>query len=304
MRQTLSRGVFAVAATSILSLCGSPAFADAQTDGAALNVPDSLSGSNAQAPDETSESACDAVADATAGMSRAFGHACTNGWGETPGTGYGHEPKDGDGPEASTWAWAEDGDGPEASAQAWIEDGDGPKASATWAEDGDGPKASAQAWIEDGDGPKASATWAEDGDGPVPTWSAPHPCDGAVGAVAGTTAAVAGVCADDEGGYGDHGGYGDDGGHGDDGGYGDGGYGDDEVPPTHTPQPDDEEEPKPSEDDGQVPPANEEMPPAGDSPSLPRTGSGPVAGTAAASAALITGGIALYRRGRRVTSHG
>ncbi|MFG3099467.1 chaplin [Streptomyces sp. NPDC048182] len=43
MRQTLSRGMFAAAAaTSVLSLCGSPALADSFADGAATNAPSAV----------------------------------------------------------------------------------------------------------------------------------------------------------------------------------------------------------------------------------------------------------------------
>ncbi len=114
------------------------------------------------------------------------------------------------------------------------------------------------------------------------------------------------------------GGYGhDDGGYGhDDGGYGhdDGGYGYGDTPPTkpphtpptkpphtpptkppHTPPPGGHQSTPP-----QTPPGGHQTPPGGQEqpPSLPETGAGALLGAATTSAALITGGLVLYRRGR------
>ncbi|MFF5957465.1 chaplin [Streptomyces luteogriseus] len=100
------------------------------------------------------------------------------------------------------------------------------------------------------------------------------------------------------------------GGHEDDGGYGDddGGYGDTpptkppHTPPTkppHTPPPGGHQSTPP--DDRHTPP----LPPGGQEqpPTLPETGAGALLGAAGTSAALIVGGVVLYRRGR-ATSHG
>lgn len=77
MRQTLSRGVFAAAAaTSVLSLYGSSAFADTQADGVAQNSAGVLSGNTVQAPVEVPVNACGNTVDAAAALNPAFGNSC------------------------------------------------------------------------------------------------------------------------------------------------------------------------------------------------------------------------------------
>ncbi|MFE6195494.1 chaplin [Streptomyces sp. NPDC057838] len=99
----------------------------------------------------------------------------------------------------------------------------------------------------------------------------------------------------------------------DDGGYGrddDGGYGYGDTPPTeppHTPPATPPHHPPATPPPGghqstppHTPPEGHHTPPGGQEqpPSLPETGAQDLFGSAAASAALITGGIVLYRRGR------
>ncbi|WP_237331011.1 chaplin [Streptomyces mexicanus] len=77
MRQTLSRGVFAAAAaTSVLSLYGSPAFADSQAGGAATNSAGLLSGNSVQAPIEVPVNVCGNTVDGAAALNPAFGNKC------------------------------------------------------------------------------------------------------------------------------------------------------------------------------------------------------------------------------------
>ncbi|MFJ1974843.1 chaplin [Streptomyces sp. NPDC087903] len=113
MRQTLSRGmVAAAAATSILSLCGSPAVADTQANAAATDSPGVLSGNNVQVPVEVPVNACGNSADGVAALNPTFGNSCANdedshrsgshgapraesGHGPRHGSGHGH---DGHGP--------------------------------------------------------------------------------------------------------------------------------------------------------------------------------------------------------------
>ncbi|MEU9453591.1 chaplin family protein [Streptomyces sp. NPDC048277] len=79
MRQTLSRGVFAAAAaTSILSLYGSPAFADSDATGAAGGSPGVLSGNNVQAPVNVPINICGNSVDAASALNPAFGNSCVN----------------------------------------------------------------------------------------------------------------------------------------------------------------------------------------------------------------------------------
>ncbi|MEN3583873.1 chaplin [Streptomyces sp. ZYX-F-203] len=79
MRQTLSRGaVVAAAATGVLSLCGSPAMADAQAEGGAANSPGVLSGNTVQAPVHVPVNACGNTVNVAAALNPAFGNTCAN----------------------------------------------------------------------------------------------------------------------------------------------------------------------------------------------------------------------------------
>ncbi|AJP02085.1 hypothetical protein TU94_11855 [Streptomyces cyaneogriseus subsp. noncyanogenus] len=70
--------MFAVAATSVLSLCGSSAFADTQADGSAMNVPGASSGDTVQAPDHAPAEPCGDTAHATDVLDPVFGDACAD----------------------------------------------------------------------------------------------------------------------------------------------------------------------------------------------------------------------------------
>ncbi|MFC8131169.1 chaplin family protein [Streptomyces sp. NPDC057302] len=78
MRQVIGKGILATAAaTSILSLSGSSAFA-AGADAVATDSPGILSGNSVQAPVEVPVNACGNTADAAAGLNPAFGNSCAN----------------------------------------------------------------------------------------------------------------------------------------------------------------------------------------------------------------------------------
>ncbi|MFC9060452.1 chaplin, partial [Streptomyces sp. NPDC057074] len=88
MRQTLSRGmVAAAAATGILSLCGSPALADSQADGAAKNSPGVASGNAVQLPIDVPVNLCGNTVDLIAALNPVFGNECENHSEEPPGFG-------------------------------------------------------------------------------------------------------------------------------------------------------------------------------------------------------------------------
>ncbi|WP_406330137.1 chaplin [Streptomyces sp. NBC_00203] len=80
MRQTLSRGVFAAAAaaTGILSLYGSAAFADTHAAGTAEDSPGVLSGTSVQVPVEVPVNLCGNTVDAVAALNHTFGNSCDN----------------------------------------------------------------------------------------------------------------------------------------------------------------------------------------------------------------------------------
>ncbi|MDQ1038535.1 LPXTG-motif cell wall-anchored protein [Streptomyces sp. V3I8] len=77
MRQTLSKGmVAAAAATSILSLCSSQAFADSDASAVAADSPGVLSGNSVQAPLDVPVNACGNSANAVAALNPSFGNSC------------------------------------------------------------------------------------------------------------------------------------------------------------------------------------------------------------------------------------
>ncbi len=68
----------AAAATSVLSLYGSPAFADSQAGGAATNSAGLLSGNSVQAPIDVPVNVCGNTVDGVAALNPAFGNKCGN----------------------------------------------------------------------------------------------------------------------------------------------------------------------------------------------------------------------------------
>ncbi|MYQ66128.1 DUF320 domain-containing protein, partial [Streptomyces sp. SID4950] len=70
--------VVAAAASSILSLYGSPAFADAQAGGAATDSPGVLSGNSVAVPVDVPVNACGNSVDGAAALNPTFGNSCVN----------------------------------------------------------------------------------------------------------------------------------------------------------------------------------------------------------------------------------
>ncbi|MEU8588053.1 chaplin [Streptomyces sp. NPDC048664] len=102
MRQTLSRGmVAAAAATGILSLCGSPVFADSSADGTATGSPGVASGNTIQVPLDLPVNLCGNTINVLGALNPASGNACGNGSDmETPpDTGVAGLPDDPDCPD-------------------------------------------------------------------------------------------------------------------------------------------------------------------------------------------------------------
>ncbi|MEU1004682.1 chaplin [Streptomyces tibetensis] len=79
MRQTLSKGAFAAAAaTGILSLYGSPAFADSDASAVAKDSPGVLSGNSVQVPVDVPVNVCGNTVNVLAALNTAFGNSCRN----------------------------------------------------------------------------------------------------------------------------------------------------------------------------------------------------------------------------------
>ncbi|MEU1157427.1 chaplin, partial [Streptomyces sp. NPDC005918] len=68
----------AAAATSILSLSGTHAFAASEANGQALDSPGFLSGNSVSAPVDVPVNACGNSVDAAAGLNPAFGNSCAS----------------------------------------------------------------------------------------------------------------------------------------------------------------------------------------------------------------------------------
>ncbi|WP_435810198.1 chaplin [Streptomyces mirabilis] len=87
MRQNLSRGmVVAAAATSILSLYGTPVFADSHADASAMDSPGVASGNSVQVPVHVPVNACGNTVNVIGALNPTFGNSCTNGSGSQGGS--------------------------------------------------------------------------------------------------------------------------------------------------------------------------------------------------------------------------
>ncbi|MFF5531786.1 chaplin [Streptomyces cinerochromogenes] len=97
MRQTLSKGMaVAAAATGMLSLYGGAALADSRADGAAQGSPGVLSGNSVQAPVTVPVNVCGNSVDAAAALNPAFGNSCvTAGHGSNGRPGSEHHEEHG-----------------------------------------------------------------------------------------------------------------------------------------------------------------------------------------------------------------
>nr|WP_320773643.1 chaplin [Streptomyces sp. CRN 30] len=256
--------VAAAAATSVLSLCGSPALADSQADGAAANSPGAVSGNAVQAPVEVPVNVCGNTVDVIAALNPVFGNSCASDTDDEQHGGYGHD-----------------------------QGGYGDDASSVSAGPSDGSSAHSQS--------VGSPGVASGNDAQIPVDVPLNLCGNTIDVIGIANPAFGNECEEEDGGTPP--GYGDEtppeepptdehppppGEH---------------TPPpgTDTPPPAGEEEP-PSAGEEELPPAGEEQvsPPAEQPPVLAETGShgDALAGASAASAALIVGGAVLYRRSR------
>src|SRR5262245_26173091 len=71
--------VAAAAATGILSLCGSPVYADSHADGSASGSPGLASGNNVQLPLNAPVNLCGNTTNVIAALNPAFGNSCGHG---------------------------------------------------------------------------------------------------------------------------------------------------------------------------------------------------------------------------------
>ncbi|MGW8062715.1 chaplin family protein [Streptomyces ziwulingensis] len=271
----MSRGmVAAAAATSVLSLCGSPALADAQADGVAKKSSGAFSGNVVQVPVNAPVNACGNTVDAAAALNPSFGNKCgpdadereddDSGYGEDDDSGYGEDDDSGYGEDDDSGYGADDDSGYGAD---------------------DGSDSAAES-LTDGSSGIGSGNVVE-----VPVSAPVNACGNTVNVVGALNPVAGNGCAQ--------------------GGYGDDEATTTTPPPTEdTPPPANEEEPAPADEQETPPSGGEDAPqPAGEesvSPadagheaaSLPETGSGGLLGAATASAGLIAGGALLYRRNR------
>ncbi|MFE9765476.1 chaplin [Streptomyces sp. NPDC005808] len=291
MRQTLSKGmVVAAAATSILSLYGTPAFADSNANGSAQDSPGVGSGNNLQLPVNVPVNACGNTVDVIGALNPVFGNSCANG--RDSGSHGAHGA-----PHSSSGSDGSSGYG----------SGSGHSGGGHPGGHGSGHGGHSGDSGGDSGGGSGSSAYGETHGSPgiLSGNNAQVPVDVPVNAC-GNTADVVGVGNPT---------------FGNDCGNGPAGYGDTPptTPPPTTPPP--TTPPKtpptkppttppttppptpptsttpPSTPPPTVPGAPRNTPP-GTPPALPHTGSEGLLATSAASAALLAGGTVLYRRGR------
>ncbi|MER5340261.1 chaplin, partial [Streptomyces mirabilis] len=78
--------VVAAAATSILSLYGTPVFADSHADASAMDSPGVASGNSVQVPVHVPVNACGNTVNVIGALNPTFGNSCTNGSGSQGGS--------------------------------------------------------------------------------------------------------------------------------------------------------------------------------------------------------------------------
>ncbi|GHE85499.1 hypothetical protein GCM10018772_05950 [Streptomyces fumanus] len=252
----------AAAATSVLSLYGSPALADAQADGIAKKSSGFMSGNVVQVPVNAPVNACGNTVDGAAALNPSFGNKCRQGGDEYDDHDYGYGEDDDSG----------------------YGSGYGADEKSGYGED-DGPDAGAYGEAEGSSGLGSGNVVQVPVDVPVNACGNSVDVGGALNPVAGNGC--------------EHGGYGHDeappkappAGHHPP-------RDDEEAPPADE---EEDEETTPSDEEESPEPAGEESaPPAEDDEklSLPKTGAEGMLGAGAASAVLIAGGVLLYRRSR------
>ncbi|MFS8197241.1 chaplin family protein [Streptomyces sp. CWNU-52B] len=287
MRQTLSKGmVAAAAATSILSLYGTQAFADSNASGVTADSPGVLSGNNVQAPVNVPVNACGNSVNAVAALNPAFGNSCATPTGKhrKPDAPR-HEAQAGHGSDhgqGSDHGYGQDhgygsdhGDG--SGHHGYGHDGYGHDG---YGHDGGGASAHGDAQgspgVGSGNGVKAPV------DVPV------NACGNSVDLIGLLNPVFGNKCANDDGPK---------------------GYGDDDTPPTTPPSTPPTTTPPTTGPPPTVPPTTgppattpPSTPPSSRGPELAHTGSDGMLAASAAGVGLLIGGAVLYRR-NRVASH-
>ncbi|MFV0135914.1 chaplin family protein [Streptomyces sp. HMX87] len=267
----MSRGmVAAAAATGVLSLCGSPALADAQADGVAKNSSGDFSGNVVQVPVNAPVNACGNTVDAAAALNPSFGNKCgpdsderedhdsgygaDEDWGYGSDDGYGYGEDDSSGSAADSRTEGSSGTGSGNVVQVPV---NAPVNACGNTVDVVGAL-----------NPVAGNSCGHGGYGDEATPSKPQPPDGHTPPPAAEEKSPP--------------------------------AGEEETPPS------DGEESTPPAGEDSAPPAGEDSAPPADAghgtPSLPETGSEGLLGAATAGAGLITGGVLLYRRSRAVSA--
>ncbi|MFJ4812124.1 chaplin family protein [Streptomyces longwoodensis] len=334
MRQTLSRGVVAAAAaTGILTLCGSSALADTQANGVAEGSPGVLAGNNVEVPVEVPVNACGNTVDPVGALNPAFANACAQAAAARHATRGSDDLGDAWGRDHHDWTHGVPrvpADTPESQDQS----GGGHDASGSKDQGGGHDTSASQ---DQGGGGRDTSGGGEPGHGAddastSPTQGGGHATSGGdEGYGSDDTPKGPGKEYGDSGndsGYGSDDtpkspgkGYGDSGYGSDDSGYGSTGGGHtppdedcEETPPgggDHTPPPGGgDHTPPPGGGDHTPPPGGGETTPPGGGdhtppggpqeqpPTLPHTGAEGLLAASGFSAALITSGALLYRRGR------
>ncbi|MFH8972737.1 chaplin [Streptomyces sp. NPDC017890] len=263
MRQTLSRGmVAAAAATSILTLCGSPALATSSADGAAKNSSGAASGDAVQTPADAPATVCGDTADGAGLFGAVSGNDCEN-----------HSDEEADGSGTHRAPHGDDVSG-------YGSDTDGGH-DGNLGEDG---KALSGLFGSHASGEAEDSSGTGSGNNAKAVIEMPFDfCGETAGVIAALNPVFGDLC--------DHetpGGYGED-------------DTPQTTPPVEEEKPPVKEEKPPAEEE-KTPPAHEEKTPPHTGkeqpPVLAETGSEVALGTAAAGAALMAGGAILYRRGR------
>lgn len=311
----------AAAATGILSLYGTPAFADSFAGGGAEDSPGVLSGNNVQAPVHIPVNVCGNTITAVGAFNGAYDNTCVNG--SSSGHGHGHERSAGAHAEGGTKGSPGVGAGNNVQAPIHLPVnacGNGVHVVSLFGETsgntcvngshGGGHDGSHEAADRSSDSAHGHSSYGHSsygdssyGDSSYGESSGAH----AEGAAHGSPGAIAGneidlplgipvnACGnsvDVLGLFGDA--YGNT--CVNDAGYG---YGEEDVPEKETPEPPAKEKTPPApgaeEPPAEEPPAAEEH---GNPPHMAETGSEGMIAASAAGAVLITGGAMLYRRGR------
>ncbi|GAA3498188.1 hypothetical protein GCM10019016_052910 [Streptomyces prasinosporus] len=311
MRQTLSRGVFAAAAaTGILSLYGTPAFADSHAVGGAEDSPGVLSGNNVQAPVHVPVNVCGNTVGAVAAFNGAFDNSCVNGspahkaedrssdssYGDSPygdssrgGSSYGGAHAAGGAEDSPGVASGNNVQAPvhvpvnvcgnDVTAIGAFNSAAGNScANGSHAHEAEGRSSdssrggSSYGGAHAAGGAEGSSGVLSGNNVQAPVHVPVNVCGNGIDLIGLFNSAYDNTCANTGYGYGE----------------------DDTTPPAVTPAP----KPEPGEKTPPAPPSVEEERPGAEPPHLAETGSEGLFAASAASAALIGGGAMLYRRRR------